>query len=489
MTLFVLNNASQPMVGADLFMILGSDSGNLGAPATVPGAFDQVTYGQTQNSFAKDRMNAVVNQFATNPIRVTGVTSAFTLPDGTPITSVGGVTFVPTAAVNAAKTGLVAGTVITVIYDVGACSGAGYCAFDTKNNSIPIPTQIILFHELAHGFHWQNNDFDDANPEPQAEDDENLLRAETVPALPLRDPNNHAGGCGTCVPPKRCFVATAVFGSALAPEVQEFREVRDRLLRTSQLGDLFFSEFYAEYDQFSRRIASDIVASSVLRDTISALLVKPLLEFLYLLQFRVTSETIGATYRGEVEASFRRTITDLAATDPDCSPEDVAGAFSKLGLVSAGTGRGAGVLARAPGRPRDPAAIVSYLNTLLASTGTSHEYVGWGLVVPLKLYWAAINGSLARGEEKEKAIASFVANLDEWLADVPIPPTLDYANEDVAAADLSLLARMAFLSPLVRRRFGLRLLEKLGTTAGCDLRTILEGADYLAGAGDGETHG
>src|SRR3954453_10471143 len=168
MTLFVFNNASQPMVGADLFMILGSDSGGLGTPATAPGAFDQVTYNQAQNSFAKDRMNAIINQFVTNPIRVTGVTSTFVLPDGTPITSAGGVTSVPTTGVNAAGTGLNAGVAITVIYDVGACSGAGYCAFDTSNNSIPIPTQTILFHELAHGFHWENNDFNTAAPERRA---------------------------------------------------------------------------------------------------------------------------------------------------------------------------------------------------------------------------------------------------------------------------------------------------------------------------------
>jgi hypothetical protein len=482
MALSVATNAQEPMVGLDLIHILGTDSGNLGTPSS-GGSFDMVTYTQTQSSFAKDRMNAIVNSFASTPIQVTGVLNTFVLPDGTPITSAAGVTSVPSGSVNSAGTGVVSGTTIIIIYDVSACGGSGYCVFDTSNNSIAEPTEVILFHELAHAFHWANNDFDKAHPEPQAENDENQLRGEEQPPLPLRDPNNHGGGCGTCTPPKSCFVASAAFGSALAPEVDEFRKVRDSILRPTKLGAEFFSHFYAEYNRFSRRIAGDMNASPALCQTITVLLVEPMLEFLRLLQEYAWGGWQDARFTGDVAISLERSLVRLQQQDfvGQWEVAQMADGIARLGCVSsgpqAGPSRNRGT--RPPSVPQDPGAIFDYINSLVFAPNSSTKYVKWGLVLPLKLYWAAMHTLQRKDANNTAAAADFADRMANWLASVPIPPTLNYSSREALRIELDQLAKTVFTTPSTRRHFGARLLTALDGTVEYDLHKLLSAMAYL----------
>ena len=58
------------------------------------------------------------------------------------------------------------------------------------------------------------------------------------------------------LPPLRCVIATAAFGSKLSPEVQYLRQFRDEKIMSSFSGRMFMSAFNAAYYSFSPRIAA-----------------------------------------------------------------------------------------------------------------------------------------------------------------------------------------------------------------------------------------
>ena len=79
-------------------------------------------------------------------------------------------------------------------------------------------------------------------------------------------------------PPKKgmCFVATAVYGSPLAPEVLLLSRFRDEVLLQSKLGAVFVSAYY----WISPALATLIVRADLLRAGTRSLFLKPLLRLL-----------------------------------------------------------------------------------------------------------------------------------------------------------------------------------------------------------------
>jgi len=77
-----------------------------------------------------------------------------------------------------------------------------------------------------------------------------------------------------------CFVATAAYGSALAPEVQELRELRDNVLRRMQWGHDFFADYWSYYYKFSPAIAHAMDADPRMREVVRWSIVEPWTHFL-----------------------------------------------------------------------------------------------------------------------------------------------------------------------------------------------------------------
>jgi tetratricopeptide (TPR) repeat protein len=79
-------------------------------------------------------------------------------------------------------------------------------------------------------------------------------------------------------PPKKgmCFVATAAYGSALAPEVVALKTFRDQVLLRSRLGTRFVDLYY----HFSPPLAAVIARSALLRAATRKLFLTPILRLL-----------------------------------------------------------------------------------------------------------------------------------------------------------------------------------------------------------------
>ncbi|MGH2652368.1 MAG: FG-GAP repeat domain-containing protein, partial [Actinomycetota bacterium] len=86
-----------------------------------------------------------------------------------------------------------------------------------------------------------------------------VLLNTTPPPPP---PGGGGGGGGSS---GFCFIATAAFGSPLAPQVQLLREFRDRYLMTNAPGRLFVSAYYRTSPPVARRIADSEVLRAITR--------------------------------------------------------------------------------------------------------------------------------------------------------------------------------------------------------------------------------
>jgi len=77
-----------------------------------------------------------------------------------------------------------------------------------------------------------------------------------------------------------CVIATATYGSSMAPEVAYMRYVRDRLVGSTRTGRMFVDGFNAFYYSWSPSLARIIAASEILRGAFRVLLL-PLVAVIY----------------------------------------------------------------------------------------------------------------------------------------------------------------------------------------------------------------
>ncbi|MDP3779949.1 MAG: CFI-box-CTERM domain-containing protein, partial [Nitrosopumilaceae archaeon] len=81
-----------------------------------------------------------------------------------------------------------------------------------------------------------------------------------------------------------CLIATATFGSELAPQVQFLREIRDNTVLSTQSGTSFMTTFNTFYYSFSPTVADLERQNPVFKETVKVA-ITPLLSSLSLLQY------------------------------------------------------------------------------------------------------------------------------------------------------------------------------------------------------------
>ncbi len=83
-----------------------------------------------------------------------------------------------------------------------------------------------------------------------------------------------------------CFIATAAYGSQLAPEVQFLQQIRDGVLRGMDWGRRFFETYWKYYYRISPAIAEEIKRDPELQKTIRWSIVEPWTYYMRLLLSR-----------------------------------------------------------------------------------------------------------------------------------------------------------------------------------------------------------
>ena len=176
-----------------------------------------------------------------------------------------------------------------LITEAGRSYGAYFLVAKQLGTGLPVPfAQIILSHSnfiygITYSHHlelFQNNmaDFDstiksfDIASETTKPDIRGLLEEAGIKTT---EPETTGGGC---------LIATAAFGSELAPQVQQLRELRDNTVLQTESGTSFMAGFNQFYYSFSPIIADYERENPAFKEVVK-LTLTPLLTSLSLLQY------------------------------------------------------------------------------------------------------------------------------------------------------------------------------------------------------------
>lgn len=157
-------------------------------------------------------------------------------------------------------------------------------------------------------------------------------------------------------PPNKCFIATATYGSELAPEVTLLRNFRDNDVLQTYAGRSFMLAFNAFYYSFSPQVAS-LIASHYYARVMMKIGLYPLIEILSLSSqlfkfFSFNSElamtlsgifaalAIGVVYLGPIMVAFSKLIKPRTASIWLATARSIliSGFLSVVGIFFAGLG-------------------------------------------------------------------------------------------------------------------------------------------------------
>ncbi len=131
-------------------------------------------------------------------------------------------------------------------------------------------------------------------------------------------------------PPSKCFIATATYGSEIAPEVALLRNFRDAEVLQTSAGTSFMQAFNAFYYSFSPQVASFIASHGEVRSAMKVILY-PLIGILY-----VSSRIFQLlSFNGELAVTASGIFATLGIGIVYFGPAWIlSGRFGKTGLNS-----------------------------------------------------------------------------------------------------------------------------------------------------------
>ena len=188
---------------------------------------------------------------------------------------------------------------LTVISQPRALLINGNSAFETitENYYLIQEKKInVMFKEIEifttekiyrFGYGNESNDFDSQLPRFDKTIDSFKILSQIVPDVPsMKESTENEGGC---------LIATATYGSEMALEVQQLRELRDNTLLNTESGTSFMSTFNEIYYSFSPYIADMERENPVFKEMVK-LAITPMISSLSILNYidmNSESEVLG----------------------------------------------------------------------------------------------------------------------------------------------------------------------------------------------------
>jgi hypothetical protein len=278
------------------------------------------------------------------------------------------------------------------------------------------------------------------------------------------------GGLGSL-----CMIATAAFGSARSPQVEELRRVRDSFLRSSRLASEFFSDLLSEYYAFSPTVASAMRASPQFKESVTALLVNPFLSFLEIVGSWLSNPT-AQQFEVAIRTTLEKSLLELAGQGIGKGEiPSFANELARLRLPTTDTRR---TKVQPTPNGNGAAMVVDYINSVLEIRLTGKgPHLRAALLDPLQMYGEVLI-HYARQEDVSTIRERLEGELAAWLGGMPIPKSFVKLGRNDAKQELVALSRVLFTQRRARHRFGQRFLS-LKEEVGYDLRSLLADLDYL----------
>ena len=149
--------------------------------------------------------------------------------------------------------------------------------FETNNQSFNVKFRetTISGPEKFYTFAYSNGVDDFENQELRFDDSIDSFKILSEPTQPVDTTIDEGGGC---------LIATATFGSELAPQVQQLRELRDNTILSTESGVAFMTGFNQFYYAFSPTIADFERENPIFKETVK-LAITPMLSSLSILNY------------------------------------------------------------------------------------------------------------------------------------------------------------------------------------------------------------
>jgi hypothetical protein len=368
-----------------------------------------------------------------------------------------------------------------------------YLLRNEAGQTIWSPRSVILYHELAHAYSDSRSgvvgttvSLDEGQLDAITE--ENVFRRQLN--LPERstDPNVH-GGEGTpqvggttfqrCqgtgfhllqILEENCLIATASTGSPESPIVRRLHKAKTHYQDLSSWTASGVEQAHALYRQFSPLVVRDMRADPALASAIRLYAVLPLPQFIDLIDQYVADPNSDdiPTSLDEYVSAYTADLVDanVCATSLRAAAEAAADAGRRL-VCNPGPFPG-------PQSRRMPEDLFGYLASMIASTGFDTSAYGWGLS-GLALFLRQAAERLTDGTTLGR---SFVADLDSWLAQLPLPTGAELEISE-ASEELTLLSKRFFTATATRELFAAHLLAQWPSDSRLELKSVLSNLDYV----------
>lgn len=428
---------------ADIISISTMDTGvgfNESTPTTIEGVVCvEITYTRTQSGSTAIRLDQLVHDtgFTTPQQIIVMAVPNGTMFNGILVSAIAGV------ALPIGATGSPFANHICTIYDADDCNNSGHWVDKEGGGTTSFPRDVILYHELAHCFHFATSV---TTSEPLAETDENDMR--DVRGLPHRNTASHNGGCGGGPSPSCCIVASLATGSPYSEEVKCFRHLREHTLRNSMVGDDYFREFFYRYYGFSPEVTRLMGHQPNLNSLIKEYFVMPLLAGIEMLIYYVDNRGVGLAkfLRGQ---STRENLLEIYQ-------KDFIDELSKY-LKIARNFDGKVVSLVLNNKSREYSGFKKLLQHINNET-IKDEYIDWSLVSVVEL-WVENTLLLYSGNTEDEIDSDIYEKIIQWIALMPISNIWEEFSRLETEIELQYLEKFIFDSKS-KEIFSERLIEK-----------------------------